>query len=91
MKDTPTTELVTRAVEYALDAALGEVHRQVGEMGHVLKEARGAGMDAAQLYIDQTRIKIRGEDFACEECGKLQGSHLDNGWYRCSNCGYPSK
>lgn len=33
----------------------------------------------------------RGVDFPCEKCGKLEGSKLNDGWYRCSACGYPGK
>lgn len=33
----------------------------------------------------------RGIDFPCEQCGALSGSTLDDGWYRCHSCGYPSK
>lgn len=36
-------------------------------------------------------VGIRGGDFHCEECDQLAGSTLDNGWYRCNACGYPSK
>lgn len=37
------------------------------------------------------RVKQRGVDFPCEGCGKLEGNFLENGWYRCKQCGYPSK
>ncbi len=36
-------------------------------------------------------MKVRGVDFPCEKCGALKGSHLDNGWHRCNDCGYPSQ
>jgi hypothetical protein len=37
------------------------------------------------------KIKIRGIDFLCEECETLSGSFLENGFYRCSKCGYPGQ
>jgi predicted RNA-binding Zn-ribbon protein involved in translation (DUF1610 family) len=37
------------------------------------------------------KVKQRGVDFPCEECGKEEGSKLDNGFYRCKNCGYPGQ
>lgn len=30
--------------------------------------------------------------FPCEDCGQTEhGNCLDDGWYRCARCGYPSK
>jgi hypothetical protein len=53
-------EVVRAAVEYAatkaVDAALGEVSRQVGAMGHVLKEARGAGLAAVPTDAIADRV-----------------------------------
>ena len=37
------------------------------------------------------RVRERGVDFACEECGALAGSFLERGWYRCRKCGYPGQ
>lgn len=34
---------------------------------------------------------IRGIGFACESCGSMVGSTLDDGFHRCNKCGYPSK
>lgn len=38
-----------------------------------------------------SKIPRRGVDFPCEECRKLEGSTLRDGWYRCDACGYPGK
>ena len=46
-----TIELARRAVESAVDAALGEVYRQAGDLGNVLREARSEGMLAARPFI----------------------------------------
>jgi hypothetical protein len=46
---------------------------------------------APHIAGPSTDWKIRGVDFPCENCGQLAGSGLDNGWYRCSACGYPGK
>lgn len=44
-----------------------------------------------QLRAAATPVKVRGVDFACEQCGGLHGSKLENGWYRCKGCGYPGQ
>jgi hypothetical protein len=49
-----------------------------------------AGKHTEVLHGTYT-IAIRGVDHPCEQCHKLEGSTLDNGWYRCANCGYPSQ
>lgn len=45
------TELVDRAVEAAVDTALGEVHRQCGDLHPTLKEARSMGINYGQLFV----------------------------------------
>jgi hypothetical protein len=50
----PTTLLAARAVESAVDAALGELVRQCGTIDtQILVEARGAGMLAAKVYLER--------------------------------------
>jgi hypothetical protein len=39
----------------------------------------------------EKKVVVRGVDFPCEACKKLKGSYLENGWYRCLACGYPSQ
>lgn len=34
---------------------------------------------------------VRGRDFPCEKCHRLDGSVLQNGFYRCRNCGHPGQ
>jgi hypothetical protein len=83
-----------------LPAELVTIH----ENGKLLKTITIVGMDPGAPGQDQSaetlvqleegkkpRYGVRGFDFACESCGKLDGSTLDNGWYRCSACGYPGK
>lgn len=50
-------ELAERAVESAIDGALGEVHRQCGSLDQVLLEAKSAGRLAAQPAL----IMLRGQ------------------------------
>lgn len=48
--------------------------------------------NALEVRVDtRPDVMIRGVDYACEECSELKGSKLDNGFYRCNNCGYPGK
>ena len=51
----------------------------------LLVELVTAGVEA------RAKIAQRGVDFPCEECGKLEGNFVREGWYRCAACGYPSK
>jgi 5'(3')-deoxyribonucleotidase len=44
-------DLARRAVQVAVDAALGEVSRQVGEMRPTLKEARSTGIAAGETLL----------------------------------------
>lgn len=45
-------DLVERAVAAAVDAALGEVVRQGGALGHIAREARSAGIHAAGVFVE---------------------------------------
>lgn len=45
-------DLAARAVEVAVDAALGEVARQAGRHEPALREARGVGLGAASIFLD---------------------------------------
>ena len=56
------------------------------ELGIILKEFKNHS-----LVAEVSKVKQRGVDFPCEDCGALEGSVLDNGWYRCNKCGYPGK
>ncbi len=76
-----------RMVEIAVDAALGEVARQAGELGTILKEARSAGIGAVSAYFNRVN--------------EVDRARIDNGDYiRCAGdaicpghgreaCGYP--
>ena len=55
------------------------------------KAERDAALAELARHKEEKRVKVRGVDFACEECKQLKGSHLENGWYRCNNCGYPGQ
>ena len=46
-------QLAERAVESAVDAALGEVQRQAGYMPQIFKEARSIGLGAAQPFLSK--------------------------------------
>lgn len=50
-------QLATKAVERAVDDALGEVARQAGYTvdSQIMKEARGAGIFGASVYLDEIR------------------------------------
>jgi hypothetical protein len=43
-----------------------------------------------QISLAQ-RVRRRGIDFPCENCGGMGEPILADGWYRCRGCGYPSK
>jgi len=49
----------------------------------------GSVLDAARAV--PVKVKQRGVDFPCEDCGALAGNFVRDGWYRCKACGYPSK
>lgn len=67
------------------EARLFERRRCASMVGHYHGEELVAKM------LDKPEPKVRGVDFDCEECGTRAGSILDNGWYRCKNCGYPGQ
>ena len=69
----------------------GEVHRD-GYPGTVKVDAPLTTIDLKSDFVEvTTSIRRRGVDFDCEGCGKREGSFLEDGWYRCNACGYPSK
>jgi hypothetical protein len=47
--------------------------------------------EALESRAVRAPVKQRGVDFPCEECGKLDGNYLVNGWYRCRACGFPGQ
>jgi hypothetical protein len=58
--------------------------------GHRLAELFGDYVHT-DLGPPPPKVKRRGVDFPCENCGKSDGSSLSEGWYRCTACGYPGK
>lgn len=48
-------KLATRAVQVAVDAALGEVARQIGEVLPTLREARSTGIAAGEALLRPVR------------------------------------
>jgi hypothetical protein len=47
--------LSVRAVQVAVDAALGEVARQIGEVQPALREARSTGIAAGEALLRSAR------------------------------------
>lgn len=60
--------------------------------GEVAGDVAEAAVADARVALESTNEpRVRGVDFPCEDCGALKGSSLDNGWFRCTNCGYPGQ
>lgn len=50
-----------------------------------------SGDDVRAMWEAEVPGVQRGVTYPCEECGALDGSVLDNGWWRCRRCGYPGQ
>jgi hypothetical protein len=68
-------------IAYSLRTGLG-LPATIDEFQRLIAEVRRSRETA--------KPKQRGVDFPCEGCGALKGSTLDDGWWRCSTCAYPS-
>lgn len=74
-------------------AAVERIHATLRDAPGLVREQQ-AEIERLRAEVDRLKpkpVKRRGVDFPCEECGAMEGNCLDNGWFRCAKCGYPSK
>ena len=76
---------MSKAEQEALYAELLEINQQLEENPNDLV------LLTRQEFIIPFVDRRRGYTFECEGCESLKGSTLDNGWWRCNACGFPSK
>lgn len=80
--------MIGKAEQEALYAELLTINHKLGEDNSPQEIATLLERREFLLpYLDRRR----GYTFECENCESLEGSTLDNDWWRCNRCGFPSK
>lgn len=80
-------DMLQLLVDIAQGAQLGVVDERIER---VLRAAMPGDVVDEILKVPKQNGR-RGVDYKCEECERLDGFFLENGFHRCNNCGYPSK